>query len=85
MRKQPDETLEQWAIRVQQYEYGHALKDVASGQDIDTVMEKMSVRIRQKLLHPIIAEIKQSTNQTFDLEATKKSYEEAYKKINPQH
>ncbi len=50
--------MEQWADRVRKFELGYALQQLAKGQDINLVMEAMAVRIQNKMLHPIIVEIK---------------------------
>lgn len=81
MRINPGETYENWAKRVQQYEYGYALQQVAKGQDINVVMEAMAARIQQKMLHPILQSIKE-TAVPMDTDASKKAYEEAYLKNN---
>jgi hypothetical protein len=77
MKINPEESFEDWAKRVQQYEYGHALQRLAEGHDIDTVFEAMAMRIQQKLMHPIFIAIKNKPVD-FDLEASKKAYKEAY-------
>jgi glutamyl-tRNA reductase len=77
MKINPEESFEDWAKRVQQYEYGHALQRLAEGNDIDTVFEAMAMRIQQKLMHPIFIAIKNKPID-FDIEASKKAYEEAY-------
>ena len=81
MRINPGETYESWAKRVQQYEYGYALQQVAKGQDINVVMEAMAARIQQKMLHPVLQSIKE-TSVPMDADASKKAYEEAYLKNN---
>ncbi len=53
--------MEEWAERVRKFEYGYALQQLAKGQDLNVVMEAMSSRIQQKILHPIIMAIKDST------------------------
>lgn len=63
MRKEPNESIEDWAERVRKFEYGYALQQLAKGQDLNTVMEAMSVRIQQKILHPIIIEIKKTSEK----------------------
>lgn len=50
--------MEEWANRVRTFELGYALQQIANGQDINLVMEAMAVRIQNKILHPIIVEIK---------------------------
>lgn len=77
MRIKPGESYENWASRVQQYEYGHALQRIAEGDDIDTVFDSMAVRIQQKLMHPVIIALKNKPVE-FDSEASKKAYKEAY-------
>ena len=78
MRIQPNETLEQWASRVQKYEHGHALMRIAQGESIEIVLEEMSRRIVDKLKHPILDVIRNSWVSEYDLEKSKKSYEENY-------
>ena len=58
MRKDPNESMEQWAERVRKFELGYALQQIAKGQDINVVIEAMASRIQQKILHPVIVEIK---------------------------
>ena len=84
MRIQPNETLEQWADRVQKYEHGHALMRIAQGENIELVLEDMSRRIVDKLKHPILDALRKSSVTDINLEQSKKSYEETYlKKISP--
>ncbi len=59
--------MEQWADRVRKFELGYALQQIAKGQDVNLVMEAMAVRIQNKILHPIIVEIKKiNENPPFD-------------------
>jgi glutamyl-tRNA reductase len=78
MRIEPDETYESWAKRVQMYEYGVALQQVAQGKDFDEVLEQMAARINQKMLHPIIKALQDTAVDQSQLDASKKSYEENY-------
>jgi hypothetical protein len=77
MRIKPGETYEQWAERVHAFELNHARAELAKGVPIDEVLEWMSKRINQKMLHPILAAAR-DTPVSFDLEASKKAYKEAY-------
>lgn len=63
MRKDPNESIEDWAERVRKFEYGYALQQLAKGHDLNLVMEAMAIRIQQKILHPIIVEIKKSSEK----------------------
>jgi hypothetical protein len=81
MRIKPGESFENWATRVQQYEYGYALQRLAEGQDINVVFEAMAMRIQQKLMHPVFTALRNKTIE-IDLTASKKAYEEAYLKKN---
>jgi glutamyl-tRNA reductase len=80
MRIEPDETYESWAKRVQMYEYGVALQQVAQGKDIDEVLEQMASRISQKMLHPIIKALQESKIDDKEVKASKQAYEENYLK-----
>jgi glutamyl-tRNA reductase len=55
--------MEDWAERVRKFEYGHALQQLAKGQDLNLVMEAMAMRIQQKIMHPIIIELKKSSEK----------------------
>ena len=74
----PDESKEDWAKRVQQYEHGRALQRIAQGDAVELVLEDMSKRITQKLLHPIIQDIKDGNQTEFDVEASRQRYKEVY-------
>ena len=80
MRQREGESYEDWAKRVQMYEHGWAMQRIAEGDSVDSVLEDMSNRITQKLLHPLYKEISKSIVSTYDAEASKKEYEEKYLK-----
>lgn len=77
MRIQPNETYEEWATRVQEFELAQALKELAKGADINLVMEAMSARIQQKMLHPILVALRESATN-IDISESKRFYEENY-------
>lgn len=83
MRIQADETYEQWADRVCQYEYGLALAKIAKGLPVEEVMERMTKNITQKMLHPLFAEIRNIPVDEAALAQSKKNYEEIYIKKVP--
>lgn len=78
MKYNPNESIEQWAERVSMNEYGEALKQIANGQDVDQVMEAMSLRIMAKLKHPILKEIKEWGKSTYDATVSKQNYKKNY-------
>jgi hypothetical protein len=78
MRWNSKESLEEWADRVRIFEYGYALQQIAHGQPIELVMEAMSVRIQQKIMHPILKVIKDRHVSTYDANAGKESYQQNY-------
>ena len=80
MRKREDETYEAWCKRVEMYEHGWAMQRIAEGDPIEQVLEEMSRRLTQKLLHPIYDEIRKASNTTYDADAGRKEYEEKYLK-----
>jgi glutamyl-tRNA reductase len=77
MKPNPNESYESWAGRVRMFEHGNALQDIAQGKDIEQVMERMSRRIMDKLMHPLYNAIRESI-KTSDLEESKRSYKEKY-------
>lgn len=78
MRIQADETYEQWADRVRQYEYGLALAKIAKGLPVEEVMERMTKNITQKMLHPVFAEIRNIPVDEEALAQSKKHYEDTF-------
>lgn len=78
MKYNPNESIEQWAERVSMSEYGEALKQIAAGQDVDKVMEAMSVRIVAKLKHPLLKEIKDWGKSNYDATLSKSKYKKNY-------
>lgn len=78
MRIQANETYEQWAERVQQYEYDVALTKIAKGVSVDEAMEWMSRNITQKMLHPVFAELRNIPIDTAALTQSKKNYEDVF-------
>jgi hypothetical protein len=84
MRKQKDESYQAWVDKVRLFEYGVALQRIANGENVDDVMESMSKKISQKLLHPLIESIKESHPNNYDPLISKESYKKNYlDKTNP--
>ena len=73
--------MESWAARVEMFEKGRALQRIANGDDPAEVMEDMSRGITSKLLHPILTAIRESVPDNFDVEKSKREYEEAMKNV----
>lgn len=78
MRQNPDESYEDWAKRAEMYEHGRAMQKIAEGNPINDVLEEMSLRLIQKLLHPIYDSIHNTATTKIDMEASKKLYAEKY-------
>lgn len=74
MKYNTEESMEDWANRVHQYEYGHALQQLAKGQDVNVVMEAMAARIQQKMLHPVLTEIRNSSRKDYDMDKERQEY-----------
>lgn len=81
MKKIEGESYEEWTNRVQMYEKGIAMQRIAEGKPIEEVLEQMSRRITEKLLHPIYNALKSSNVSNHDFEASRKSYEEKMKNV----
>lgn len=80
MKPLPDESYESWCKRVQMYEHGNAMMRIAQGDNADEVMESMSRRIMDKLLHPLYLAIRESADTTVDMEELKRGYTEKMEK-----
>ena len=81
MRKNKDETIESWAARVEMFEKGRAMQRIAKGDNVGEVMEEMSRRIKDKILHPILDAIHNSITYTHDIEKSRNAYNEKMKNI----
>jgi glutamyl-tRNA reductase len=73
--------MESWASRVEMFEKGRALQRIAQGDDPAVVMEDMSRRIAEKLLHPILNAIRESVSDDFDMEKSRREYEAVMKNV----
>jgi glutamyl-tRNA reductase len=51
------ESYEQWVKRVEQYEFGRALMELANGADPEQVLKNTSNRMINKFQHPILEAI----------------------------
>jgi glutamyl-tRNA reductase len=71
----PNESYEHWAERVEMFERGKALQRLAQGEAVEKVMEEMSKRIIEKLLHPIFKTLKESAITDYDPVKSRKEYE----------
>ncbi len=76
MRPLPNETYEQWAERVNLFERGRAMQRIAKGDSPDLVLEDMSRRIMDKLLHPVFASIRESIKSDYDPVKNRERYEQ---------
>jgi glutamyl-tRNA reductase len=81
MKPNLNESYESWINRVRIFEQGRAMQKIAQGEDVDLVMESMSRRIMDKLMHPLYTAIRSSVKAE-DLENSKKSYKEKYLDYN---
>ena len=76
MRIQEGESYESWCNRVRMYEHGWAMQRVAEGKDVDNILEEMSRRITEKLLHPVFVSLRATV--PYDTEAAKLEYKRKY-------
>ena len=81
MKIKPGESMEAWASRVEMFEKGRALQRIAKGDDPALVMEDMSRRITDKIMHPIYESIRESVPNDFDIEKSRREYEEAMRGV----
>jgi len=81
MKIKPGESMESWASRVQMFETGRAMQKIAQGEDIDAVLEDMSRRIIEKLMHPMLKALGEQEISNFDSEQSSKKYIEIMKNV----
>jgi len=68
-----------WAEEARLKALNAAIKDIKSGKDVDIVIETMSKSLTAKLMHPVIANIK-DTKLEFNVEEHRRKYNEALTK-----
>ena len=81
MKQRPDESYEQWVKRVEQYEFGRALMELANGADPEQVLKDTSNRMIKKFQHPIleaINNIPSDYNSTESLENYRTNYQDRF-------
>ena len=81
MRIDPGESMESWANRVSMFEKGRAMQRIAQGENIEIVLENMSRRITEKLIHPVLKVVSQQGISNFDSEQSNKDYQEKMKNV----
>jgi glutamyl-tRNA reductase len=81
VKQLPGESYKQWTKRVEQYEYGRALMELANGGDPEEVMKETSYRIMKKLEHPVLEAINaipSDYNSTESQEHYRKNYQDQF-------
>ena len=81
MKQRPGESYEQWVKRVEQYEYGRALMELANGGDPEQVLKDTSNRMIKKFQHPIleaINDIPSDYNSTESQEQYQTNYQDRF-------
>ena len=80
MRPREGETYEAWIERARMYEQGTAMQRIAKGDNPEQVLEDLSRRLMDKMLHPVLRAIRDTPGTPFDAEKSRKDYEEKYLK-----
>jgi len=81
MKIKPGESMESWAGRVQMFETGRAMQRIAQGDNIDAVLEDMSRRITEKLMHPMLKALDKQQISGFNSEQSNRKYMEIMKNV----
>jgi glutamyl-tRNA reductase len=77
----PKEDYAKWVEKVRIYEYGIALQRIAQGEPMVEIIEEMSRRITEKVLHPWLIAIKDTVSERVTDKDNKESaqrYKEQY-------
>ena len=77
MKQLPGESYEQWVKRVEQYEFGRALMELARGADPEQVLKDTSDRMINKFQHPILEAIN-AIPSNYDSQASQQHYQINY-------
>jgi glutamyl-tRNA reductase len=77
VKQLPGESYEQWVKRVEQYEFGRALMELARGADPEQVLKDTSNRMVNKFQHPILEAIN-NIPSSYDSEASQQHYKTNY-------
>ena len=77
MKQLPGESYEQWVKRVEQYEFGRALMELANGADPEQVLKDTSNRMINKFQHPILEAIN-NIPSGYDSKASQQHYKTNY-------
>jgi hypothetical protein len=78
VRRLEGESYENWVERVRLFEQGYALQRIANGDDHETIVEEMSIRMMDKLMNPVYKAIRDSKVSTFDAEKSRQVYYDKY-------
>lgn len=78
MRRLKGESYADWVERVRLFEQGYALQRIAKGDDHETIVEEMSIRMMDKLMNPVYKAIRDSKVSTFDAEKSRQTYYNKY-------
>ena len=78
MRRLEGESYADWVERVRLFEQGYALQRIAKGDDHETIVEEMSIRMMDKLMNPVYKAIRDSKVSTFDAEKSRQTYYNKY-------
>jgi len=81
MKYDPNEEYDKWVERVRIYEYGLALQRIAEGEPAVQVIEELSRRMTEKMLHPWLVAIKETVSERWTDEDNRESarrYKEQY-------
>ena len=76
MKPLPNESYESWCKRVEMFEHGNAMMQLAQGRDVEKVMEEMSRRMMDKMMHPVYQAIRESSKNTYNSEESTARYKE---------
>ena len=76
------EDYNSWLSRIHEHELKIANAKLLKGIPINVILEEMSKRMMKKILHPILKELNNISNN-YNIEESKKSYNAAMKHNRP--
>lgn len=77
-RINPDESFEDWVARVREFELAAALKDLAHHENAQDILEQMSRKIINKIMHPIKLAWLENEVHEYNRDGSRFDYDEYY-------
>jgi hypothetical protein len=84
MRSRNEELYEEWCERARLFEYQDAKQRLTKKEDIETILEEMSIKLLAKMLHPLFDFARNEIDIRYDPVKSQTEYKRLYlDKVSP--